>query len=398
MATPYKTLIAMSESHTRNLSAIAQQILVEKKARLRRQAEQDRLQKVAESKLRLWYLDEQKRTDEAERKKTETRRAAEVELVRRQTARRKALLYGPKSKRPTSISGALTCQVTDREDEEEGPKNALTREEKREKRRQEELNKAFRTTKPRSSSVIGRHKRERCLAYDANVSNETVSVVDNPSDLLKVKERLAAKANALIRLNVVKRDTRSIDEIVRDRRRDKGVLDGERARSFADWFSPSMRTDPPEAVLPVVTIPPVSSVPSLHFCPPRQDDGTLGSAPRRNPLCPPENAKKRARPVTTATTAPPSKRFRGTTGPSVSPSAAAYAPPSLGQEIWSIFGKDKAAYVAVDVLSDSEASEEPMETGADAVELEEKISDHIARKEDQEAEMLERSRQKEKRR
>jgi hypothetical protein len=51
--------------------------------------------------------------------------------------------------------------------------------------------------------------------------------------------------NTLTKLNVVKRDTRTIDEILQDRAKAKEgkVLDGDDAREFADWFGSSKEKD-----------------------------------------------------------------------------------------------------------------------------------------------------------
>ena len=57
-----------------------------------------------------------------------------------------------------------------------------------------------------------------------------------------VKDRLAAQPITLTKLNVVKRDTRTIDEIVQDRARAK-ILDGDKAREFSDWFGTSKKKD-----------------------------------------------------------------------------------------------------------------------------------------------------------
>lgn len=53
-----------------------------------------------------------------------------------------------------------------------------------------------------------------------------------------VRERLAAQPNTLTKLNVVKRDVRSIDEIMRDRENMKAAktLNGDDAKGFDGWF------------------------------------------------------------------------------------------------------------------------------------------------------------------
>jgi len=53
----------------------------------------------------------------------------------------------------------------------------------------------------------------------------------------------------LTKLNVVKRDTRTIDEIVQDRAKAK-TLDGDKAREFSDWFGTSKKKDKTSPLAP----------------------------------------------------------------------------------------------------------------------------------------------------
>jgi protein SPT2 len=66
------------------------------------------------------------------------------------------------------------------------------------------------------------------------------------------------------------------------------------------------------------------------------------------------------------------------------------SPSSLSDEIWGLFGKAKATYVARYVLSDSEDDDALMEAGVGVLEREERVSGRIARREEYEAEMEER--------
>ncbi|KAK7032781.1 member of major facilitator superfamily multidrug-dha1 sub-family [Favolaschia claudopus] len=441
MATGYKALLALGESHTKSVENTVQAALAQKKAkeqqRRKQQEEQERKQRELDTKMRLRYFEEQKKKAEAEARKEEELKAKEADLLRREAEQRDALRYGPKKAKaaaaagrwPTSNSG-VRDEVRRRrmpdEDDEIDTGSILTREEKRERKLQAELKRAFNA--PRRPVGNATHRKSRGFPGGA------VNIVDAPSSVAasgsgSVKERLAAIPNTLTRLNVVKRDTRTIDEIVRDRRENKEVLDGDKARTFDDWFTTSTRTkkvparsqsdEPKKASTPI----PSSSASSSSS---RVSSQALpGSAPKRpQPSAPmpkpkykmPTSAptstmKKRPRSpsMSRSNSPPPSKRphIAANSSKSASSSKGKFtssrshsprpAASSLSEEIWGLFGKNKSQYTARDVFSDSE-DDDLMEADAGALEHEEHVSARIARKEEREAEAAERRHEEEKRR
>ncbi|KAJ7183244.1 hypothetical protein C8R46DRAFT_1172892 [Mycena filopes] len=428
-------LMAMGESHTKSVESTVQAALAQKKLkeeqRRKQQEEQERKQRELETKLRLRYFEEQKRKTEVEAKLAQERQAQQADLLRREAEVRDALRYGPKKaksaagKWPTSSSGVREevrrKRLPDDDDDDMGGGIPLTREEKRERKLQAELKRAFQSPRRTNSATGGYRKTGGRLpggAYDvATTSADKIAATSGPGN---VKDRLAKMPNTLTRLNVVKRDTRTIDEIVRDRRENKEVLNGDQARGFDDWFTPSSRAPPKKEKAPVASSSASSSSsrPSSQPLPPPPAKRT--SAPAATPKPRPKasastlassSAKKRPRSLSASRSSspPPSKRAHLASASSsrpMKPSKSTSRPRShspladeeLSSTIWSIFGKDKAAYTARDVLSDSEDDDSDMEAGASALEYEEKVSSRIARKEEREAELAERRHEEEKRR
>ncbi|KAF7375257.1 Member of major facilitator superfamily multidrug-dha1 sub-family [Mycena sanguinolenta] len=447
MATGYKALLAMGDSHNKSVESTVQAVLAQKKLkeeqRRKQQEEQERKQRELETKLRLRHFEEQKKKAEAEARKEEERKAKEADLLRREAEQRDALRYGPKkakavagsSKWPASDSGVRDevrrRRVPD-DDDDDGPGSMLTREEKRERKIQAELKRAFHA--PRKP--VGNATHRKPGAPGRRLPGGALNIVDDPSAVAtgggsgSVKERLAAMPNTLTRLNVVKRDTRTIDEIVRDRRENKEtVLNGDQARTFDDWFTPSSRAKKEKSAAPspspsepargqkALTPIPSSSASSSSS---RASQLTPASSSKRTALptpttrpkpkvpasAPASNAKKRPRSLSLSRSAspPPPKRSHlapGSSNPLPPRSHSPRAGPStsaLSEEIWGLFGKNKASYVARDVFSDSEDDDDMMEADASALEREEKYSARIARREEREAEEEERRHEEEKRR
>ncbi|KAJ7236257.1 hypothetical protein B0H12DRAFT_1027019, partial [Mycena haematopus] len=248
MATGYKALLALGDSHNKSVQSTVQAVLAQRKLkeeqRRKQQEEQERKQRELEAKLRLRHFEEQKKKAAAEARKDEERKAREADLLRREAEQRDALRYGPKKakavagsgKWPSSDSGVRDevrrKRVPD-EDEDDGAGSTLTREEKRERKMQAELKKAFNA--PRRP--VGNATHRKPGGHGRRLPGGALNIVNDPSAVTaigpgSVKERLAAMPNTLTRLNVVKRDTRTIDEIVRDRRENKdSVLNGDQARN-----------------------------------------------------------------------------------------------------------------------------------------------------------------------
>ncbi|KAJ7482868.1 hypothetical protein B0H11DRAFT_2232245 [Mycena galericulata] len=372
MVTGYKALLALAEIQTKSLDSTVQKLLARKKQRRKQQEEQDRQRQELEVKLRLRYFDEQKKKKDAEARETEGIKAQEADLRRREAARRDAMRYGPKK---TKTAHAVVRRKSLPDEEALDKVSVLTRQEKRERKRDAEQKRIF--ASPRRSSRASTNLNPRHLPprnkYDPNALGVT-------SGLRNVKERLAAAPDTLTRLNVIKRDTRTIDEIVRDRRGNREVLHGDRARGFDDWFAPSNRFQVTNKANGAFLSEPISKEPP----PAPQLQHGPGSA---------NGSKKRPRSLSISY---PDNRTPKRACPARVP-----CPPSsstLSEQIWGLFGKNKAAYSACDWRSDSDGEDVGMEASAGAVEREEGISERIARREEREADAEERRHREEKHR
>lgn len=238
----FAALMALSATQTRQSEAQVQSALAERqrKETLKRkqQEEKDRKEKEMEAKIRLKILEEQKREQERQKKAEAERLAKEAALRKKEEEQRDALRYGPKKAKADYPSSSyarddMRRRKTSSSDDELVGGAALTREEKRQLRLQRELNYGFGGHK-RSSTGSYRKAGRRLPGGAMDVSAGDGS----PSGSFRsVKDRLTHEPPGLIKLNVNKRDTRTIDEIRQDLERKKTkILSGEDAKGFDDWF------------------------------------------------------------------------------------------------------------------------------------------------------------------
>ncbi|KAF8071624.1 hypothetical protein FPV67DRAFT_1482071 [Lyophyllum atratum] len=467
--TTFQALMALSETQTRQSQSAVQTALAQRqqKEEMRRKqlAEQDRKEQALAKQRRQKIFDDEKREQERQQKLEQERAAREAVLQKREEEARNNLLYGPKKakarsappdgaspKWPSSSSQARTREDVRKrrvpgEDEDDSAPEFLTREEKRERKQQMEMRKLFNASK-RTSNAASYSKAGRRLPGGAVDVPTTSSMADSAGSSKSVKERIAAMPNTLTKLNTVKRDTRTIDEILQDRAKAKEfkTLDGDEAREFNDWFGTSKKK---EAVKKSSAQPSVSAATSGANTPASQGGSSTphmsGAASRK--VAPPQKSSllktaatkaaysisAGAKPVpafrpspsdrihSSSKTAPGksskatasssaggvgrSTGFAGKKRPrSLSPSDdESLSPPSpkrhnnssvLGDTIWRMFGRERNSYVSKDVFSD----DEDMEADATLLEREEKMSARIAKKEDTIALEEERRREEEKRR
>jgi protein SPT2 len=249
----FQALMALSASQTKQSQSAVQSALQERQrketARRKEQEENDRKDKEREAKLRLKHFEEQKKQEERLRREEQKLQAMEAARQQREDEQRSALLYGPKkaSKWPTSASGAKEAVRRSRlpSGDDEGADDAptglsLTREELRQRKHAAEQRRLY--ALPKRSSGAGYSKQGKRLAGGAVDITTTPGSGAGSGKFKSVKDRLAAQPMTLTKLNVVKRDTRTIDEIVQDRAKAK-ILDGDKAREFSDWFGTSKKKD-----------------------------------------------------------------------------------------------------------------------------------------------------------
>ncbi|KAI0287284.1 SPT2 chromatin protein-domain-containing protein [Russula brevipes] len=432
----FAALMALSQAQTQESTRAADSLQAERRrkeeARRRQQEEEERKEREQQAKMIRHQMEEQKREKEGQLKREQEREAKLREMERREEEQRQALLYGPKKARDGASrypsSSAATKRASDNDSEADAGL-ALTREEKRERRLQLQFsrNGGRRAGSSAGTSRFGRRLPGGALNVTAPSSQANGGSAINSHS---VRARLSAMPNTLTKLNTVKRDTRTIDEILRDRAkaRENKTLEGEEAREFHDWFgtktkgailtppsptasgtsTPSLfpqrsemsSSAPKKSSSPRATgsrTPPLSSLRSTpkaatkasSFGPKYPRASPQINKPTPGPSAIPQNKRARSPPSTydgsesdsEGDDKPPRKR-------------AAAASNGIQDEIWKIFGRDRSKYVSRNVLSD----DEDMEADVRALQREELTSTRIARKEDLEAEEEERRHEEEKRR
>lgn len=235
--------MALSQTQTKQTENQMKQKLAERQRReqerKKQQEEHERREREREKQLRLQHFEKEKKEQEKQKRVEEEKEKREALLARREEEYRLQLLGKMKKKSahnwPSSSSQDKTKEAVRRtripfeEDPNDEP-NFLTRQEKREARLKRELGAS---ASRRNASL--HHRPGRRLpggAVDVTAPNGADSAAGG-----SIKERLARQANGLTKLYTVKRDTRTIDEIVRDRQKAKEkVLDGDEAKNFDDWF------------------------------------------------------------------------------------------------------------------------------------------------------------------
>lgn len=263
--------MALSATQTKQSQSVVQSQLAQRQRNeeiKRKQAEMaDKKRREMENQLRMKHFEEEKLRQERANRAEAEQRAKQAALERREEEQRSALRYGPKkAKAVTATSGSSSPKwpsssshnharedVRKRrlpgDDDDDSAPEFLTREEKRERKQQQEMRKLFNPAK-RSAGIGGYSKAGNRLKGGALDVITTSQIPDASASSKSVKERIAAMPNTLTKLNTVKRDTRTIDEILQDRAKLKEkVLDGDEAREFDDSFGSSKKKDVPRKQL-----------------------------------------------------------------------------------------------------------------------------------------------------
>ncbi|OAX39511.1 hypothetical protein K503DRAFT_812789 [Rhizopogon vinicolor AM-OR11-026] len=435
----FAALMALSASQTKESQTAVQSALQQRQRNeelnRKKREEFDKKEREEAAKLRLKRFEDEKKQQELEAKKEAEMRRTEEEQARREEEQRNALLYGPKKAKSgpkwPSSSGTMKESIRMRRlpsDDEDGsrsgsPAAALTREEKRQRRTEAEMRRSYALKRAAASS--GYHKAGRRLpggAIDATSAPNSDSVNGSQS----VKARLAAMPNTLTKLNVNKRDTRTIDEILQDRAKAK-IATGDEAKEFNDWFGKGKKDTGKTMSILMATSSSwlhlrCNFVGSAHSGAPKSSAVPKSAAlsfsktPQAKAADSSKSLGTEVKSKSTSATTPsmksvackplPAARSAGSTKKRPrSPSSSLSPPPpkrlptsgeteSYSDEIWKLFGKDRRAYIQRDVFSD----DEDMEVDAGVLEKEELRSARLAKKEDEAALEQEKRHEEEKRR
>lgn len=262
MSTRFAELMAISATQTKE-SDVTTKAKIEEKRRKEEQRkkeleEKERREREFQARLVKRRMEEQLRGEERKKKAEEERQRKEQIIAKREEEQRKALLYGPRS-RSGGGSGSGTGAGRSRkgrgsgsDDDLEAGAMALTREEKRQRKLMLDMNRSNSIRRSTGSSYIKPGRVLKGGAVDAVAPQKSGFSPSGMSEAalagLSIKERIALTPNYLQPLNTKKRDVRTIDEILRDRQKEKEskILAGEEAREFHDWFgSNKKKAEPP---------------------------------------------------------------------------------------------------------------------------------------------------------
>ena len=245
--TSFNELIAISKSKGKELDHQVQTALEERKKKQllqqKQQAERETREREMAAKMRLKHFEDERREQERRKRMEEMDKAREAALQRKKDEQRDALLYGSKKSSSAKLSsdGGVRQRrrglLDDDEDLPSGP--VLTREEIRERKQQAELRQIYKPVKKVTTTHSHSHKSTRRWPDGVVEIQGTQPKFDAQTSGMSVKDRIALMSNTLTKLNVVKRDTRTIDEIRMDlqKKREGKVLDGDEAKTFDDWFT-----------------------------------------------------------------------------------------------------------------------------------------------------------------
>lgn len=247
----FTALMALSASKTQEQNNLVERVKEERRKKellqQKQRAEQEAKEREMEKKLRIKRFEEEKREEERRKRREEAEKAREAAIQRKKDEQRDILLYGAKkaasSRASTSSSLAGSNGPKERRkgpdgNDDDSPSGlVLTREELRERRQQAEMKRLYSSTR-RSATAHSYSKAGRRLPGGA-VDITTTSASPDTLSGKSVKDRITSMPNTLTKLNTVKRDTRTIDEIRTDlqKKKEGKVLDGDEAKSFDDWFS-----------------------------------------------------------------------------------------------------------------------------------------------------------------
>lgn len=280
MSASFANLMALSASQTQQQQSAVAQALRERQRkealRIKQQAEQEAKELAKEKERRLKLFEAQKKEEEARKREEEARTRREQAAKKREDEAKYKLLFGAKKAakmvgsssasagaagagkgkgRSPGASGAGGSKAGSKfldDDDDDGGPIPLTREELRQRKLDREMARIYGTkksstgTSSSSSYLGGTTKAGRKLpggAVDITMNHNKSS--SSQADGKSVKDRLTSMPNALVKLNVNKRDTRTIDEIMRDKEKAKAgkVLEGDEAAAFDDWFGSSKKKE-----------------------------------------------------------------------------------------------------------------------------------------------------------
>lgn len=213
MATSFEAMMSLArekaQANQASVEATIRQKEYKERERRAKQEEIDRKQREMEAKMRQRHFENQKKEEERKRKEEKQREEAEAARERREAQIREEILHGKKSA-PRAGGGTRTAGVKRSRslDVDSGPATFLTREEKRARKES-----AFFDAPSAKATKSTQRPRAKLPGGALNTVGGSASSSATKGN---TRQRLMKAPNTLVKLNQVKRDTRTIDEIVTD--------------------------------------------------------------------------------------------------------------------------------------------------------------------------------------
>lgn len=291
----------------------------QRKARAAREVKEKEL----ELRLRKQRLEEAQREEERQARKEAERQAKLKAIATREAQQRDALLYGPKkaksenAKQREPKSGGSRSSRSSRSSQspETSTGPILTREELREQKKQAEMRRTYADTSSTSkrTNIMTPSKRKMVKTHLAGgavpIVTTTVGLPANLNELQgkTIKERIASVPLTLTKLNINKRDLRTIDEIIRERERvreSNKVIVGAEAKGFSDWFSKGKKNDNKEKESSPFSAPSRTETPPVSL-PSSSQTSSNHTPPRMSSVSSTSTAVAPAKPITATLFLPP---------------------------------------------------------------------------------------------
>jgi protein SPT2 len=235
-----RTQTAQSQSAVQ--AALAQRERKEAQKR-KEQEEREAKERQLQATLRALHFENERKERERQERLEQEEQAREAALARREAQRREVLRYGPQkakaSKWPKSDRRARDevrrrrASSEDADDSSGGSSGLpLTREEKRQRKFESEMRQIYpsqrRATPTKTKTVKNGQLPGGDIILNAPLSLPPASSSEHQS----VKARVLSTPPTWTKLNTVKKDPRTIDEIMEDLRRARETLTGEEAKKF----------------------------------------------------------------------------------------------------------------------------------------------------------------------
>jgi protein SPT2 len=260
----FAALMALSQTQTQQSQTAVQSALAareRKEAQARKEREErDRKEREMDARIRLRKMEEDKRAAEREARLQAEKEARDRVREKREQEERDRIM-GMKKARGESGGGAWgRGRRAGDEEGSGGGGTALTREEKRQRKLELDMRES---ANRRSGGPAGSSSGKRLKGGAIDLIEDSNARASQSH--LNARQRLMMMPNTLTKVQAVKRDTRTIDEILRDKADARAkVIAGDNVKEFHDWFGATKKEPAAKTSAPVsgTSSPVPSQIPS----------------------------------------------------------------------------------------------------------------------------------------